>query len=346
MGETHDGVNFLRAACVISLEKARMSFDPLLDALRIRMVHVMGKACPISEFMLVQKKERAANSYGYGSGGPYGPGNSNGGNRVSDITQNPQFRQLVRTIYDKFVQQCSEATMMRCYDDLTALTRFVTWDMHERSSGALKRSLPDQSDIVNIYQVAVKAAEEGKSNSSTEEQIEEGSKSSTKTVTKANSQELKQSSNNSNQIDRDYTNLLQLMEEAACSRNAGRTNMVVGGLVQHIVSQWRETFARSVTTKFNCYFLLPFVDDFHKYLRLELQKVYDGEGETLNDVFDLIAARKSLQQRRNDLIAECNANTQLQERFEMVSRMMREQQEKSNDDPMSSRSKRKRRSSP
>jgi len=165
-------------------------------------------------------------------------------------------------------------------------------------------------------------------------------------VTKANSQELKQSSNNSNQIDRDYTNLLQLMEEAACSRNAGRTNMVVGGLVQHIVSQWRETFARSVTTKFNCYFLLPFVDDFHKYLRLELQKVYDGEGETLNDVFDLIAARKSLQQRRNDLIAECNANTQLQERFEMVSRMMREQQEKSNDDPMSSRSKRKRRSSP
>jgi hypothetical protein len=236
---------------------------------------------------------------------------------------------------------------MRCYDDLTALTRFVTWDMHERSSGALKRSLPDQSDIVAIYQVAVKAAEEGKGKTD-EEQVEESIKSNTKSLSKSSKSNEMKAVASPAQPDRDYTNLLQLMEEAACSRNAGRTNMVVGGLVQHIVSQWRETFARSVTTKFNCYFLLPFVDDFHKYLRVELQKVYEGEGETLNDVFDLIQARKTLQQRRQDLLAECNANTQLQERFEMVSRMMREQQEKANDYNLSSRSKskRSRRSSP
>lgn len=233
--------------------------------------------------------------------------------------------------------------MTRCYDDLTSLTRFVTWDMHERSSGALRRALPDQSDIVNIYQVAVKAAEEGKKKPDEQSSIEVTDSSSSKTVSNRKSSEGLTSSNN---INRDYANLLQLMEEAACSRNAGRTNMVVGGLVQHIVSQWRETFARSVTTKFNCYFLMPFVDEFHKYLRLELQKVYDGEGETLNDVFDLIAARKSLKQQRQDLIAECEANTQLQDRFEMVSRMMREQQERSNDDSPSSRSKSKRKRQP
>ncbi len=234
--------------------------------------------------------------------------------------------------------------MARCYDDLTALTRFVTWDMHERSSGALKRSLPDQSEIVAIYQVAVKAAEGGNTNAN-KEQPEDQDKSQSKTVLKRKSDEI-ETYTNSEQVDRDYANLIQLMEEAVCSRNAGRTNMVVGGLVQHIVSQWRETFARSVTTKFNCYFLLPFVDDFHKYLRQELQKVYDGEGETLSDVFDLIAARKALQQRRQDLIAECNANTALQERFEMVSRMMREQQSLANDDTLSSsrpKSKRKNR---
>jgi hypothetical protein len=195
--------------------------------------------------------------------------------------------------------------------------------MHERSSGALKRALPDQTDIVNIYQVAVKAAEE-------ERKQPEEQQSETTVLKRKN--ELA----NSDNIGRDYANLLQLMEEAACSRNAGRTNMVVGGLVQHIVSSWRETFARSVTQKFNCYFLLPFVDEFHKYLRLELQKVYDGQGETLNDVFDLISARKSLQQQRQDLIAECKANSQLQERFEMVSRMMREEQERSTDDTFSS----------
>jgi len=359
MGDTHDGVNFLRAACVISLEKARTSFDPLLDALRIRMTHVMGRACPISEYMLNQKKERAANSYGTANSFG-GIGNRENGSRISDITQNSQFLQLVRTIFDRFVSECSEQvrlnlmttllsndvhftnsiavlsflqTMIRCHDDLNALTKFVTWDMHERSSGALKRSLPDQSDIVSIYQVAVKAGTEGQEE--IEDSTEDNSKGGSKVLSKAEG--LKPVSEISGNVDRDYQNLLQLMEEAACSRNAGRTNMVVGGLVQHIVSQWRETFSRSVTTKFNCYFLLPFVDEFHKYLRRELQKVYEGEGEALGEVFDLTTARRSLQQRRQDLMNECNANMKLQEKFDMVSRMMREEQEKATDPPTSSR---------
>lgn len=330
MGDTHDGVNFLRAACVISLEKARCSFDPLLDALRIRMVHTMGRLCPITEYMLNQKKERAASSYGTASifGGITG---SNNRSKVSDISQNAQFLQLVRTIYEKFVQECSEQTMMRCHDDLTALTRFVTWDMHERSSGALKRALPDHSDIVEIYQVAVKAAEADKEEANNN--AEENSKGSHKSLTKPPKTEgLRPVSEIRANVDRDYKNLLQLMEEAACSRNAGRTNLLVGGLVQHIVAQWRESFCRGVTTKFNCYFLLPFVEEFHKYLRRELQKVYEGEGEALGDVFDLTAARRSLQQRRQDLLNECEANMRLQEKFDMVSKMMREEQEKASEE--------------
>ena len=31
MGEVHDGVNFMRAACVIAIEKAQMSFEPMLE---------------------------------------------------------------------------------------------------------------------------------------------------------------------------------------------------------------------------------------------------------------------------------------------------------------------------
>lgn len=220
--------------------------------------------------------------------------------------------------------------MMRCHDDLTALTRFVTWDLHERSSGALKRALPDHSDIVEIYQVAVKAAEADKEQA--EGNIEETSRGSNKSLTKSKPESLRPVSEISANVDRDYKNLLQLMEEAACSRNAGRTNLLVGGLVQHIVAQWRESFCRSVTTKFNCYFLVPFVDEFHKYLRRELQKVYEGEGEALGDVFDLTAARRSLQQRRQDLLNECDANMRLQEKFDMVSRMMREEQEKANEE--------------
>ena len=212
--------------------------------------------------------------------------------------------------------------MSRCHDDLTALTRFVTWDLNERSSGALKRSLPDQTDIVAVYQVAVKAASEGKSKKGEESAIMKGQPDDPSSSSNA----MKPINTDDVSSERDYHNLLQLMEEAACSRDSNRTNMVVGGLVQHIVSQWRETFSRSVTTKFNCYFLLPFVDEFHKFLREELQKIYEGGG---GDVFDLTVARRALQIKRADLMTECEANTELQRRFDSVSKMMNAQQQSS-----------------
>ena len=55
VGDMHDGVNFIRASCVIAVEKAQQSFDPLLDAMRTRMAHVMKRIYPAVAFMLSQK---------------------------------------------------------------------------------------------------------------------------------------------------------------------------------------------------------------------------------------------------------------------------------------------------
>jgi hypothetical protein len=54
MGDTHNGVNFMRAACVIAMEKAQESFDPILEALKHRASHIMRRMFPIVEIM-VQK---------------------------------------------------------------------------------------------------------------------------------------------------------------------------------------------------------------------------------------------------------------------------------------------------
>jgi len=172
-----------------------------------------------------------------------------------------------------------------------------------------------------------KLQKRGKQKNSENSSIDAGAGSGSKSLSKANPASLSPIDARDAPAEADYYNLLQLMEEAACSRDATRTNMVVGGLVQHIVSQWRETFARSVTTKFNCYFLMPFVNDFHKQLQKELWKVYEGGGENICEVFDLTAARRLLEQRREDLMNECAANEKLQQKFDMVSKMMREQQE-------------------
>ncbi|CAN0005372.1 unnamed protein product, partial [Hapterophycus canaliculatus] len=102
----------------------------------------------------------------------------------------------------------------------------------------------------------------------------------------------------------DYFNLQQLMEEASSSRDAARTSAVVSALVQHIMLSWREHFARAVAMKFNCFFLMPFVDDFPFYLRQELEKIYEGD---VGDIFDIAEARGALLRRRESLVAECKA---------------------------------------
>lgn len=208
--------------------------------------------------------------------------------------------------------------MSKCRDDLVSITRFVTWNLDDRSSGALRRSLPDQTDLVAIYQVAVQANTEG----NTGKRVKENPSSAA-----AHEAALSEASRKGALVandERDYHNLLQLMEEALCSRDANRTTLVVSGLVQHIVSQWREMFGRGVATKFNCYFMLPFVEDFHKFMRRELQKVYQGEGDNLCEVFDLVAARRALEVHRQELSNECMANKRLQDKFASLAKRMRE----------------------
>jgi hypothetical protein len=206
------------------------------------------------------------------------------------------------------------------------MTRFVTWDLQERGGGALRRALPDQQDIVSVYQVAVEASKK-----SQPKQVEDskGRKSGVVSTREDSSSALSPIEDVEDNRERDYANLVQLMEEALCTRDSNRTNLVVGGLVQHIVQQWREAFCKSAITKFNCYFMLPFVDDFHRYLRAELHKVSEGEGSELSEIFDLAAARKALQQRVNDLRNECAANRKLQDKFHMVAKMMQREQERS-----------------
>jgi hypothetical protein len=319
MGTTHDGVNFLHAACTIALEKARVTFEPLLESLRVRLMHVMERLCPVTEYMLREQNAniKVSTHKFYDRIKKSGAGELEEGlDRAIDISQNPQFRQLVREIFDSFIKKCSENALSKCQDDLVAITRYVTWNLDERSAGALQRSLPDKTDLVSIYQVAVKASKKPSGDDGGKEDDTVGNGALTR-----QEKTLKPISDD----DRDYLNLLQLMEEAICSRSSNRTNMVVGSLVQYIVTQWRESFGRQVTTKFNCFFLLPFVDDFHKYMRRELQKVYEGQGDNICEVFDLAAARRALQIQRQELLNECVANKRLQERFAGLSKKMRKQ---------------------
>jgi hypothetical protein len=127
--------------------------------------------------------------------------------------------------------------------------------------------------------------------------------------------------------------LIQIIEEAFLSRDASRTNLVVGGLVQHIVASWREQFCKTVIMKFNCYFMLPFVDELHRYMRQEIQDIYGaGDNPAGPDVFDLSTARRALESHRDSLRAECDANKALQEKFKLCAKMMKDEEKYANTD--------------
>jgi hypothetical protein len=119
--------------------QARVSFEPLLDALRRRTVHIMKRLYGITEFMLDRE-----------------------GHGLSETHHQP-FQEIVRRIFDNFVFKTVDDCLLRCKDDLKALTRFVTWDLHERSAGALQRSLPNSHmiQVLTMQQTEARKADKG-----------------------------------------------------------------------------------------------------------------------------------------------------------------------------------------
>ena len=267
---------------------------------------------------------------------------------------------MIRKIYDKFVRQQMEECMSKCRDDLRGMTRFVTWDVDGKGgSSALYRSLPTPKKMVEIYSVAVenKAGGPKAIQNSKDEQYRMWSESRNNNRNDKKPESKNAKNSNKKKADRildewndangedaalvpsssgiaeqggwnadeqaqvaDYYDLLQLTEEMLAGRNANRTSTVVTALVQFIIRSWRDHYARTVAMKFNCFFLMPFLDEFPAFLRQELDVMYEsGVGE----MFDIAEARRALQNRRRELMAECDANAKLQRRFDLINAQLR-----------------------
>lgn len=142
MGDTHNGVNFMRAACVIAMEKARQSFDPALEALAQRSEHIMKRLFPIVQH-LVRTSSASSSS-------------------VATHIQVRPFQEIVRRIYERFIEETLRECVVRCKDDLSGMTDYVTFDIEERggslgsgADGAMYSTLPTPRRVAEIWQMAV-----------------------------------------------------------------------------------------------------------------------------------------------------------------------------------------------
>ena len=147
VGDMHDGVNFMRAACVLSLNKAQTTFDPMLQALQFRCTHIMHRLFPLVDGLITDEINQKANRLA-----------------ISPYSKNQSFRNVVQQIYNKFINEQMDWCLEKCKDDLRGMTRFVTWDIDGKGgSSSLYGSLPTPKSMVEIYNTAVenKVEEEG-----------------------------------------------------------------------------------------------------------------------------------------------------------------------------------------
>lgn len=315
VGDVHDGVNFMRAACIIAVEKAKQSFEPVLDSLRHRTVHIMRRLYPIIESTLTNTRR-----------------SSTDGNPHIDANNGP-FKEIIRRVFDKFVDEKIEDCLNKCKDDLKGMTRYVTWDTEGKGgSAALYKSLPTPKRMVEVFQLAYDSKEKKQQSTKSEAQKRKEKDSAksmsldekimgewgSATKSSSSSSETALVSGSSMEDETqvtEYFELMQLMEEMLAGRQGGRTTTVVITLVQYIITSWRNHFAKTVAMKFNCFFLMPFLDDFPSYLRDELDNMYD---EGVGELFDITEARLALQNKKSELVAECEANSKLQRRFDLI----------------------------
>ncbi|KAH8096322.1 hypothetical protein JL720_3687 [Aureococcus anophagefferens] len=293
VGDAHDGADFVRASCVIAVDKARRSFEPQLQTLAERVSHVMRRLPPVIECMMESQPGRA---FGTSGRGPAARATS-----CSRATPGPYdgVMQLIASIYDTHAHELADRAVARCKDDLEAMTRFVTWDLASSSDAksAKKRRSKANKWFSAKDEVAVEASVLDDWKRSVADEDSDVALSSD-----------------------------ELVEALAQPRGAlspvATPTEIVGSLVRRIAAAWREHFARTVAVKFNCFFLMPFVDDFPLYLREKLDDHVHTPRTAATAPSRSSTSRgpRGLEKRRDDLRNELAANAKLHDTFDAIQR--------------------------
>uniref|UniRef100_A0A383VV88 Dynamin-type G domain-containing protein n=1 Tax=Tetradesmus obliquus TaxID=3088 RepID=A0A383VV88_TETOB len=120
--DIHDGVNYVRTACVIAVSKSKEIFEPLIHQLGCRLAHILRRIMPISMYLL-QKDGQCLSGH--------------------DL-----LLRRISSSFQDFIEEVEGGCKHRCLEDLQSTTRFVTWSLHTKSTKALrsimsKLQLPD-----------------------------------------------------------------------------------------------------------------------------------------------------------------------------------------------------------
>ena len=90
---------------------------------------------------------------------------------------------------------------------------------------------------------------------------------------------------------------------------------VVDLLVRQIYAGIRGYVVQSVELKFNCFFLMPLMNEFAGFLRQEMEAQFE---DSLDSVFDVRSVRVALEERQRKLESELEQMERIQEKFASI----------------------------
>lgn len=198
------------------------------------------------------------------------------------LTGHEVFLKKIGATFARFVDERVKECQEKCHEDLKSTTAFVTWSLHAGNKSGLRTVLaPHEHDF---------DARDDKKRSNGELVTTE--------------KDLKR------------CGLTDLVENTLWNRSMKSVTVdIVDMLVRQIFSGIRAHIVQSVELKFNCFFLMPLLNEFQTFLRTEMEDAFDI---SLDSVFDVKSVRQALETRRHKLETELEQMEHIQSKFASI----------------------------
>lgn len=193
------------------------------------------------------------------------------------------FLKKIGSTFGRFVDERVKDCQEKCHADLKSTTQFVTWSLHSGNKEGLRSVLsPHENDHHDSRE---------------EKRRSGGELVPTEKSLKA-------------------CKLTDLVENTLWNRTMKSVTVdIVDMLVRQIFHGIRTHIVQAVELKFNCFFLMPLINDFNSFLRNEMEDAFDI---SLDSVFDVKSVRVALEQRRHKLESELEQMERIQSKFASI----------------------------
>ena len=273
----HDGVNYMRAVCVLVLEKAKGSFEGNLARLRLRLLHVMRRLVPLVDAMLLQQytldAPGGAGQASLGQGTAEGArllsvGEGAGSVSASERARlHAQLMGLAARVFEEFVDEAMAGCMRVCMHDVQAVTKYVVWDFHSPSKEALYNLFIEPVSQHLQRNAELRQAQKGR----------RGRRGGGGAAAAAAAAEGFYS----------YEELVESFTDLLTSRKVTeQMRALMSQLVGEIIGAWREEFCRMISLKLHSYFLMPFCEALPAYMRRHFAQLTHDQALGLPELFE------------------------------------------------------------